>query len=182
MIGYRKPKDIRSYLVKARTDYHPDKEEIKTGKGTCADTDNKCNKNDCRYCKILDKKGHIENGKRNMQCKTNITCNSSNVIYCIECKRCNSRYVGQTKRKIKDRLREHIYGIKNQKDTDISYHFNRNGHEGKKDMKVYILEFIYTHPESKRTKYLRNTIETNWIQRLGTQSPKGMNILDNRYG
>ena len=92
------------------------------------------------------------------------------------------KYVGQTKRKIKDRLREHIYGIKNQKEGDVSYHFNTNGHRGTKDMKVYILDFIYEHPESKRAQTLRNTIEFNWVHRIGTNAPKGMNILDNRYG
>ena len=49
-------------------------------------------------------------------------------------------------------------------------------------MKVYILDFIYEHPESKRAQTLRNTIEFNWVHRIGTNAPKGMNILDNRYG
>ena len=92
------------------------------------------------------------------------------------------KYVGQTKRKLKDRLREHIYGIKKQKETDVSYHFNTNGHKGIHDLKVYILDFIYSHPELNRAKSLRNTIELNWISRLRTSAPKGMNILDNRYG
>ena len=181
MIGYRKPRDLRSHLVHARTDYHPENQNIQR-EGKCADHENECKKKECQYCNLLDCSGEIKHKDRTLHSKKHITCNSSNVIYCIECKKCNSRYVGQTKRKIKDRLREHIYGVKNQKDTDISYHFNTNGHSGKHDMKVYILDFIYTHPESKRAKSLRNTIETNWIQRLNTQSPIGMNILDNRYG
>ena len=115
--------------------------------------------------------------------KHNVTCNSSNVIYCIECKKCNIQYEGQTKRRIKDRLQEHIYctkkGIYN---SDVSYHFSHNDHCGEKDMKVHILDFIYAHPESKRGKSLRNTIEFNWIHKLHTQSPLGLNTLDNRYG
>ena len=85
------------------------------------------------------------------------------------------------KRKVKERLREHIYGIKTNKDTDVSYHFNSQKCEN--SMKVYILDFIlYSHPESKRANTLRLMIEYNWIQRLHSQSPNGMNILDHKYG
>ena len=180
MIGYRKPRDIRSYLVKAKIKYH-NTEKVK-GKGSCAENENKCTKRDCRYCNIIDKSGSIQNGNRKFSSKTEVTCNSSNLIYCIECTKCNKKHVGQTKRKIKGRLREHIYGIKNQKDSDISYHFNTNGHHGIHDMKVYILDFIHAHPESKRARSLRNTIEFRYIHRIGTNAPRGMNVLDNRYG
>ena len=125
---------------------------------------NNCRTKDCIYCKILDTSGKIQNGKRTQNSKHNKICNSSNVIYCIECTRCQKKYVGQTKRKIKDRLRTHIW----HKNTDIAYHFNTNEHKGKHDMKVYILDFIYEHPESKRAKSLGNTIEFNWIHQLNT--------------
>ena len=49
------------------------------------------------------------------------------------------------------------------------------------DMRVHILDFIYAHPETKRAQSLRNTT-FNWIHKLRTQSPMGMNTLDNRYG
>ena len=182
MIGYRKPRDLRSYLVRAKTDYRPDNDQSKQIPKECADTSNKCTKKDCMYCNLLDRGGKITNENESYSTKTEITCNSSNVIYCLECKKCNKKYVGQTKRKIKDRVREHLYGIKSQKDTDISYHFNTKGHKGKNDVKVYILDFIHAHPESPRAKSLRHTIECNWIHRMGTTAPYGLNILDNRYG
>ena len=108
--------------------------------------------------------------------KYNVTCNSSNL------KTYNIQYVGQTKRKIKDRMREHMYhttkGIYN---SDVPYHFNSDKHCGIDDMKVYILDFIYEHPDSKRAS-LRNTIELNWIQTLRTQALYGLNTMDNRHG
>ena len=183
MMGYRKPRDLRSFLVKAKTDYNTnDQKETNIETIKCADSSNKCTKKDCKYCKLLDRSGIVQKEGRKFSSKRDVTCNSSNVIYCIECTRCNKRYVGQTKRKIKDRLREHIYGIKNQKDTDVSYHFNTNGHCGAKDMKVHIMDFVYMHPESEKAKKLRHLIEINWIQRLSTMAPNGMNIMDNRYG
>ena len=60
--------------------------------------------------------------------------------------------------------------------------FNTNGHKGIHNIKVYMLDFIYAHPESKRPKSLRNTIEFGYIHRIGMNAPKGMNVLDNRYG
>ena len=49
-------------------------------------------------------------------------------------------------------------------------------------MKFYIVDFIYIHPDSKRAGILHNKLEFDWIHRLQTVAPMGMNILDNRYG
>ena len=146
---------------------------------------NSCPKKQCKYCKMISTDGTIKNHQNNktFASKHNVCCNSSNVIYCIECQKCNVQYVGQTKRKIKDRLREHIYHTgKNTQCSDVPYHFNLEGHSIERDMKVHIIDFIYEHPESKKAKSLRNTIEFNWIHRLQTTAPTGLNTLDNRYG
>ena len=174
--GYRRPKNLRDYLVRAKTDYNPN-QNMETEKVSM----NICSTKNCKYCKRIDTSGQIQYKDRPWTCKKNVTCNSSNLIYCIECTKCNKRYVGQTKRKIKDRLREHMYSVKTNKDTDVAYHFNTLNHSVD-DMKVYILDFIYSHPESKRANTLRLMIEYNWIQRLQSQSPNGMNILDHKYG
>ena len=114
---------------------------------------NICKTKNCKYCNMLDTSGRLNNHVTNTphSTKYNVTCNSSNLIYCIKCKTCNIQYVGQTKRKIKDRMREHMYhttkGIYN---SDVPYHFNSDKHCGIDDMKVYILDFIYEHPDSKR--------------------------------
>ena len=168
--------------MKAKLDYHVEghHEKEKTD-----NNENICKSKNCTYCPLLNKEGKIKpNGenKRKYETKHNITCNSSNVIYCIECTKCQKRYVGQTKIKIKERLREHIYGIKTQKETDVSYHFNTEGHRGRHDMKVYILDFIYCHPESTRAQTLRNKIEFYWVHRLQSYVPYGMNVLDTKYG
>ena len=182
--SYKRPKNIRDHLIRAKTVYHDigtKETQTETPKGD----KNVCLKKDCKYCKMLDHSGHIQSKTNKMQhtTKHNITCNSSNVIYGIECIKCQAQYVGQTKRKLKERIREHIYHVqKSTNISDVSYHFNHNEHCGMKDMRVYILDFIYAHPDSKRAKSLRNTIEFNWIQKLQTQSPLGLNTLDNRYG
>ena len=39
--------------------------------------------------------------------KSHITCETFNVIYMIQCTKCNLQYIGETKRRLKDRFYEH---------------------------------------------------------------------------
>ena len=181
-IGYRRLKNLRDMLVRAKTDFHPNEKDTEKEKTKCCEGRNKCKKKNCKYCKILKSDRTLFNHNRKYNTKNAITCNRSNVIYCIECTQCQKKYVGQTKRKIKDRMREHMYNVTRKKNNDVSHHFNMEHHKGVENMKFYILDYIYKHPESKRAKTLRNKLEFNWIHRLQTQSPQGMNVLDNRYG
>ena len=120
---------------------------------------------------------------RKHQPKYNVTCENSNLIYCIVCKACKTQYVGQTKRKIKFRLGEHLRSIcNNATKNDVPTHLNKCDHNGTDDVQLYILDFIYAHLESKRATQFRHKIEQNWIHRLHTVSPQGMNTMDNKFG
>ena len=182
--SFKKPKSIKDHLVRARTDYNEETDGQMPSNQTKAITKNICKKQKCKYCDMISTSGVItsKQTKEKHTTKHNVTCNSSNVIYCIECTNCKIQYVGQTKRKIKERIREHLYYTKKQiYKSDVPYHFN-----GAKctidNIQVHITDFIYEHPESKRAKSLRLTLEHNWVSRLRTQAPNGLNTLDNRYG
>ena len=180
--GYKRPKNIRDYLVKSKTRYNlePKKGPVRTTKEK-----NRCRKWNCKYCKILKKDGSIVSHKsgEKFETKTGVTCKSSNIIYCIECKECNMQYVGQTLRQMRERIGEHLGYIRRKKmKNEVPIHFNKCDHHGEKDVQVHILDFIHSHPRSDRGKKLRLKIEFNWIHRLKTQSPWGLNTLDNRYG
>ena len=41
------------------------------------------------------------------QIKSHIICNTKNLIYMIQCNRCHLQYIGETKRRLKDRFNEH---------------------------------------------------------------------------
>ena len=79
-----------------------------------------------------------------------------------------------------DRFQNHFY-LTNRKDNpnEISKHFNSRSHEGTKDMKIHIVDFIHMHPESETGSKIRDQIEMNWIHRLHTQQPIGLNMMDN---
>ena len=68
-------------------------------------------------------------------------------------------------------------GRKNLKE-DIGRHFNLPEHNGIRDMRIHILDFIHAHPKSAHGLTLRLQIEFNWIQRLRTMLPMGLNTKD----
>ena len=61
-----------------------------------------------------------------------IDCNSKIVIYMIQCNHCSKQYIGETKRRLKDRFNEHRRPVDNpsniSKLTTVSEHFLTNDH------------------------------------------------------
>ncbi len=135
----------------------------------------------CKFCPLLDKSGRIVSSftKREYSCKMNVTCCSSNLIYCITCQKCQKQYVGQTGDSLRIRFGAHAgsIGRKNIRE-DISRYYNLSGHNGLSDMKIHILDFIHVHPTSQEGLTLRLNIEFNWIQRQRTMLPAGLNTKD----
>jgi hypothetical protein len=149
---------------------------------------NFCSNPKCRTCPLIDKSGHIEchlTGEM-FNCKENITCQSSNLVYGITCKRCGKQYVGQTKRPLYQRVQEHLRSIKkmnapsesNTKPQPVGLHFGAPDHLGIRDVKVQVLDFIHFHPDSNKAKEVRLRVEKKWIHRLRCPAPHGMNIFD----
>ena len=78
-----------------------------------------------------------------------------------------------------DRFQAHFYNIGHNKSTsEIGKHFNQPDHRGLEDVEIHILDFIHAHPASNKAKYLRDLVEFNWIQRLHTGAPVGLNLMD----
>ena len=61
-----------------------------------------------------------------------IDCNSKIVIFMIQCNHCSKQYIGETKRRLKDRFNEHRRPVDNpsniSKLTTVSEHFLTNDH------------------------------------------------------
>ena len=154
---------------------------------------NKCtSKKVCRYCPILNTSGKITCTATLAQheAKTNITCNSSNLIYCITCRKCKKQYVGQTKRTLMKRFREHFYNIKISRTAKadrteaqlgkvdaIGSHFALPDHDAN-DLQISVLAFITLTPESKEALVLRLKVEKKWIHLMRCPAPSGLNIFD----
>jgi len=122
----------------------------------------------------------------------NITCRSSNLVYCITCKECGKQYVGQTKRTILARFQGHCGKIRKyqtnrleepilhrQQDKDaVGLHFSADNHNGTEDLIISVLAFIKSTPLSQAALRYRLKVEKEWIHKLRCPAPLGLNILD----
>ena len=102
--------------------------------------------------------------------RATLVVSAKNIIYCIECIKCGSLCIGETKRRLGDRIREHLRDTKfKQPQKQVSVHFNSQGHS-LNDLKVQVLY------QNFRDNFYRNAKEGFLIQKLGTVFPEGMNI------
>ena len=94
-----------------------------------------------------------------------VDCNSSNVVYLIECniETCKERYIGETNRKLKDRLADHRgYVTSGVVTQPTGAHFNLPGHSVA-NLTVTILEKV-----KKKCNLYRKQRESYFIQKLNT--------------
>jgi hypothetical protein len=142
---------------------------------------NFCNRKLCRYCPRLNKSGSIYclNTDSSYRSMKNISCRSSNLIYCVTCQICKKQYVGQTLLRIKDRFAKHFYDVQNNDQTKaLGRHFSRRDHNGIKDMEISVVEFIKKPPRSPEASIIRDRVEKRWIHLLRCPAPMGLNIFD----
>lgn len=111
--------------------------------------------------------------------KSDLNCNSSNIIYLIECENCGKQYIGQSKRSLRTRFNNHRNDIENERATVISSHFNRACHID--DCKIIPIFKCPTFDSEEETTKKRLEIEQYFIKTLKTYAPYGMNIATRKY-
>ena len=102
-----------------------------------------CTKN-CSACPFIREVKSLKINKGEWKINQSVNCESSNCVYLIECRKnnCKAKYVGETKRTIKDRLADHRGYIKNKKiETTTGEHFNTAGHS-LSDLSITVLEIV----------------------------------------
>ena len=164
MITYRKPPSLKDMLVKARLTQPRQK------------TNKECKRpKTCKYCTKMSQLGRIKNSYNNKTYNTITkgTCQSNNLVYCIECNWCHIKYVGQTKNRIIDRFQGHLFDIKNNLNTTVARHFGSHNDRTDPNMTIHILEYIRLPKDLPRSSSLRDNRELVWIHRLNnSQWPK----------
>ena len=169
MITYRKPPSLKDMLVKRKR--FPSQEPLLT---------RVVRHNTCKYCKKISQSGKIKNlhNNKSYNTVTKVTCQSNNLIYCLECNWYHTKYVGQTKNRIIDRFQGHIFGIKHNHNTIVARHFESHSDHSDPNMAIHIPEYIRLPKDLPRSNSLRDNRELVWIHRLNTLIPNGLNILD----
>ena len=102
-----------------------------------------------------------------------VDCNTSNVIYCIECMKpsCRLQYIGQTSEPLKIRFNQHRGYVRNEalsKATGL--HFNGSAHKIS-DMKVTIVEKVYN-----KCEFFRKRRESYYIRKFNSKH-QGINRI-----
>ena len=139
----------------------------------------RCNKTSCTVCPFIEDDRNqytFYSTGQTFKIKSHITCETSNVIYMIQCTKCNLQYIGETKRRLKDRFNEHRRPIINPfcsyTPTAVSRHFLTSGHA--EDHLILIpLEQLHTSRDS-----IRKAREAFLIHRGNTLEPAGLNRRD----
>ena len=130
LVAYRRCKNISDILVRAQLTNSTDTSNSRPTPGSF-----RCNNRNCTTCP------YIEHGRNQYtfhstgethHIKSHITCETFNVIYLIQCRLCNLQYIGETKRRLKDRFNEHRRPILNPTGnyirTAVSEHFLTSNH------------------------------------------------------
>lgn len=154
--AYRKNKNLRDYLVRAKLEpvQQPKQTHIMKSFSVLTYIRNRTNKTIYK----IDQK---------------FTPQTHNCVYIIFCSKCNIQYIGETSNSLKTRMWQHRYNIKHRKkiDTPLVRHFILHGIEA--------LRMAGIQSNSCWTDKQRKSLERRWIYRLQTQEPKGLNVKHN---
>ena len=178
-VGLHRPKNLRDIMVKSKL--HPP-EDRTDPKKTSPDLTRIAHS--CRYCPKLNTTGKITSKVtgRKYHSRTKATCNSNNIVYCISCRTCGKQYVGQTKNSVKKKFQAHFYQIAHEpQKTEVSRHFNQCDHHKLADVEKSVLSFVHQGPDSEAALQMRLRLEFDWIHKLRSQIPLGLNSIDSMY-
>ena len=107
--------------------------------------------------------------------QSNLTCDTQNLIYMIQCNRCNLQYIGETKRRLKDRFNEHRRTIDNpnskSKPTTAAQHFISSPNHTANDIQLIPIEKVFSNRDA-----IRKAREAFLILKGRTLVPDGLNI------
>lgn len=105
-----------------------------------------------------------------------ISCYSTHIVYLHECT-CVKQYMGRTTRRLRDRLRGHIYNIRRgYKHHSLSVHFRRVHPRNPKNMKFVGIDELQTHCRGCNKTHKVSKLEMRWVYEIKSFSPFGHNI------
>lgn len=155
--AYRRNKNLKDYLVRAKLPPIQPKRSTNILSDTLVGLEyvqNRINKTIYKVTQIF----------------TPQTCNC---VYIIFCSRCGTQYIGETKNSISTRMTQHRYNIRHKKEahTLLVKHFISHGWQS--------LRVAGIQSNSGWTVGQRKKREGQWIHRLNTKEPWGLNMKNN---
>ena len=167
--AYKRERNLNNHLVRAS---HPQPPPNFTP-GTYS-----CKRSRCNTCPYVtnDTTTSIQGPKGSFKVKAHFNCTSTNIVYGIICKKCHILYIGETKRRLADRITEHIRSIRiNSTGFPVAQHFNAPSICQLNDFSVTGLLHC------NGSDYNRLIAENRIIFQLGTLFPLGLNTKFNAF-
>lgn len=159
--AYRRDKNIGDHIVRAS---HPHTPQT-TAPGTF-----RCDRKVCNTCTYVTNNTHFSGPQGSFDVTEHFTCTTRGVVYAIRCSNCNIMYIGETQRRLADRVTEHLRSItKNFDGFPVARHFNPPSACQKSDVEVAVL--IQARGSNKD----RLEAEHRLIYSMGTMQPRGLN-------
>lgn len=138
----------------------------------------KCGIKSCIYC------GFIKTGQcvtscsnsREFEIKSFMNCNTKHIVYVITCTLCNIQYVGRTIRRLRDCLRDHLYDISTNKNTNVARHWNNVHFRDTSSLAIQGMEQVTTPIRGGDRFRSLCKREVFWIFSLQTKIPSGLKL------
>jgi hypothetical protein len=162
LTAYRRPKNLRDLLVRATLNQTTAPRPLHQNPGTIP-----CKAKKCLTCKHVALQKEIVGTQGVHKIRDQFSCKSRCVIYAITCKKCSAIYIGQTKRCLFERFREHLYGLTREPLTAVGEHFTQT--HSRDDMQVTAIQAA---PQNEQR---RLELESRIIFKLGTNQRPGLN-------
>ena len=175
VVAFRRSPNLRDLLVTAKLPFNFTNPQLPSGSFRCGK-----NCANCPYISHgLTTYTFFSTGETR-PIKSNLTFETKNLIYMIQCNRCNLQYIGETKRCLKDRFNEQCRTIDNpnnkSKPTTAAEHFLSSPNHTANDMLLIPIEKIFSNRDS-----FRKAREAFLIQKGKTIDPDGLNIREETY-
>ena len=127
-----------------------------------------CYKPRCKTCVQMETTQTITNKtNHSYPIRGNFNCQSTNIIYVLNCMICGIQYVGESSNTMNTRCRGHVSIIKTSKDHPVTLHYRSYNHTTE--------DFTITVIDKDQDKNRRLRLEESWITLLGTLTPKDLN-------
>ena len=175
VLCFRKDKSISSRLVRARlrarTPTRSDSRICIRTRPYFKGHSRPCSTPGCLCCTCMSGRERIQAPTGTYATPFDTSCDSTGLVYLIECKLCTSRncYVGQTSRTLKERMAGHRAAYNNNKNMPLYIHFRRRGHTFAQ-ASVTVLQVLHTPSEENLLQ-----AEANWMKALNSKIPNGLN-------
>ena len=125
LVAYKRQKNIRDFIIRAKLPppLRPRPKRQLNGMKKCMKS--------CSACPYIKEGNAIKLNDKMWKITSNVNCETQNSIYVIECNidSCKKRYIGESERKLRERITEHRgYINNNMKNMATGHHFNLPGH------------------------------------------------------